>query len=68
VELTYDTSCLWLRVSDNGRGSSPDAVPGHGLFGMRQRATLLGGELTAGPGPDGGFQVPARLPVDGESP
>jgi signal transduction histidine kinase len=30
---------------------------------MRERAEQLGGELTAGPGPDGGFQVWARLPL-----
>lgn len=43
-----------------------DAVPGgggHGLVGMRERAHLLGGEVTASPTPDGGFRVAATLPV-----
>jgi signal transduction histidine kinase len=31
---------------------------------MRERAALLGGELTAGPAPEGGFQVRATLPVE----
>jgi signal transduction histidine kinase len=36
---------------------------GHGLVGMRERATMLGGSLEAGPREDGGFQVTATLPV-----
>ena len=39
------------------------AVPGHGIAGMRERCGLLGGELTAGPRPRGGFEVKARLPL-----
>ncbi len=42
---------------------------GHGLVGMRERATMLGGSLAAGPTEDGGFRVSAVLPVstDGEA-
>jgi signal transduction histidine kinase len=45
------------------------AVGGHGIDGMRERAASVGGELTAGPLPQGGFQVTATLPVSarGES-
>jgi signal transduction histidine kinase len=39
------------------------AEPGRGIAGMRERCELLGGELTAGPRPCGGFEVRARLPV-----
>jgi signal transduction histidine kinase len=35
---------------------------GHGLTGMSERATLLGGSVTTGPGPNGGFLVEADLP------
>ena len=42
-------------------GSS--AEPGRGIVGMRERCGLLGGELTAGPRPCGGFEVRARLPL-----
>jgi signal transduction histidine kinase len=35
---------------------------GHGLIGMRERVTLYGGALDAGPNADGGFSVRARLP------
>jgi signal transduction histidine kinase len=37
--------------------------PPHGLVGMRERATMLGGGLEAGPTGDGGFRVTAVLPV-----
>nr|WP_079169559.1 histidine kinase [Streptomyces sp. CC77] len=43
-----------------------DALPrggGHGLVGLRERAALLGGRLTARPCPDGGFVVRADLPL-----
>ncbi|MFD2762578.1 sensor histidine kinase [Micromonospora eburnea] len=39
------------------------AEPGRGILGMRERCGLLGGELTAGPRPRGGFEVRARLPL-----
>ncbi len=38
---------------------------GNGIPGMRERARLLGGELTAGPLPGRGFRVRARLPLGG---
>ena len=37
--------------------------PGHGLTGMRERVALLGGSLSAGPTPTGGFVVSAVLPL-----
>ncbi|MFF4571795.1 histidine kinase [Streptomyces sp. NPDC001410] len=38
---------------------------GRGVAGMRERAAAAGGELTAGPGPDGGWLVRATLPDAG---
>ena len=64
VSLDYRPDCVRLSVVDNGRGASPaDGSPGHGLVGMRERAGLYGGDLTAGPSVDGGFAVHATLPV-----
>lgn len=68
VALGYHNGYLELQVRDDGRGGTADLVPGQGLVGMQQRAALLGGELAVGPGPEGGFRVMARLPVDGRRP
>ncbi|WP_433471754.1 sensor histidine kinase [Spirillospora sp. CA-142024] len=58
-----------VRVDDDGTGSAAavagDGPRGNGVQGMRERAASVGGELTAGPGPAGGFRVWARLPLDG---
>jgi signal transduction histidine kinase len=46
-----------------GSGNGAAAGSGNGLAGMTERATALGGTLTAGPRPGGGFRVHARLPA-----
>jgi signal transduction histidine kinase len=51
-----------LEVVDDGRGPSGNGR-GQGLIGMRERASLLGGEVEAGPKPGGGFRVRATLPL-----
>lgn len=67
VQITYDPARLRLRVV-NGPGARPPAHGGtgggHGLVGMRERTTMLGGELGAGPTSDGGFAVVAVLPLE----
>ncbi|MEV0268106.1 sensor histidine kinase [Hamadaea sp. NPDC050747] len=62
VELHYRPDALLVRVRDSGPGRSA-GVPGHGLAGMRERAAMAGGRLTAGPGSTGGFVVEAVLPI-----
>lgn len=65
VLVRYGDRELELRVSDDGRGHDPGANGGgHGLVGMRERVALYGGELEAGPRPEGGFRLRARLPLD----
>ncbi|KOU27915.1 histidine kinase [Streptomyces sp. WM6368] len=49
--------------SGSGSGSSSSTSSGYGLIGMRERATLLHGDFTAGPRPGGGFLVAVRLPL-----
>jgi signal transduction histidine kinase len=49
---------------DSDRQGRRSGRPGQGLVGMRERVAALGGELTTGPRPGGGFRVHARLPLD----
>ncbi|CAM5454907.1 hypothetical protein SSPIM334S_01277 [Streptomyces spiroverticillatus] len=60
VRVEYAPDRLVLEVADDGR-AAPGPY-GSGIVGMRERARALGGELTAGPGPGGGFAVRARIP------
>jgi signal transduction histidine kinase len=64
VLLRYGARSLELEVTDDGTGTAPNGS-GHGLIGMRERAALYGGTLTAGPRPSGGFFVAAQLPHGG---
>ena len=57
---------LEVEVVDDGRTADGAAATGHGLVGMRERVTLLGGELETGRRAGGGFRVAARLPVGGD--
>ncbi|HEX2316007.1 MAG TPA: sensor histidine kinase [Thermomonospora sp.] len=69
VEVAYRPDAVELRVADDGpAGAVPDSTTdggGHGIAGMRERAEALGGTLSAGPAPGGGFVVSARLPDSG---
>ncbi len=68
VEVTYSDASLQLRVRDYGAGPAVgEPEPGHGLIGMRDRATLAGGTFTCGAAEGGGFVVGATLPL-GTSP
>ena len=62
VHLNYQEDHLRVRVRDNGPGPRGDGT-GHGLLGMRERASMVGGELHAGPAPGSGFLVETRLPT-----
>jgi signal transduction histidine kinase len=64
VVVSYHDRTLHLHIRDHGGAGTPPARPGSGLFGMRQRVTLLGGSLRAGPmGGKPGFEVDAVIPL-----
>jgi signal transduction histidine kinase len=63
VVVAYAPTAIELEVVDDGR--APSHGHGHGLVGMRERVTLYGGTLQAGPAEHGGYRVWARLPLDG---
>ncbi|MFF8635298.1 sensor histidine kinase [Streptomyces pilosus] len=65
VVLAYDPRGLRVEVVNTGptREAPPSAGAGHGLLGMRERAVMLGGTLTAGPWSGRGYRVEAHLPA-----
>jgi signal transduction histidine kinase len=74
VRLRYEPTALGIKVTDDGGGlagssgepsSGAGTAGGHGLIGMAERAAAVGGEVTAGPRDEGGFEVSARLPLTG---
>ncbi|MFE9747361.1 sensor histidine kinase [Saccharothrix saharensis] len=65
IDVDYGEQTLVLKVTDNGRAARSGEVDhqAHGIRGMRERAELYGGVLTAGPTAGGGFGVVLRLPM-----
>jgi signal transduction histidine kinase len=65
VHLRFLADELELTIVDDGRGDGavPTTTGGLGLIGMRERAALHGGQLTAGAVPGGGFAIRVRLPT-----
>ncbi|WOT32680.1 sensor histidine kinase [Streptomyces coeruleorubidus] len=64
VAIDYGDEELSVEVVDDGRGATGNgSAHGFGIIGMRERVGLLGGRLSAGPRPEGGFRVAARLPL-----
>jgi signal transduction histidine kinase len=54
---------LEVEVADNGGGCASPTSGGHGLVGIGERVSLLGGVLETGPAAAGGFSVRARFPL-----
>ncbi|WP_051466134.1 sensor histidine kinase [Pseudofrankia saprophytica] len=65
IEVTVSGGAVSIDVADapDPPAAQPVVPPGHGLTGLRERAEELGGRLTAGPCPGGGWRVRAQLPV-----
>ncbi|MGC5258719.1 sensor histidine kinase [Gordonia sp. DT218] len=75
VRLVWNSVRVTITVTDDGGASGPAAPatgpgargtvrpPGYGLIGLRERATAVGGQLSAGTRPEGGFLVSTQLPL-----
>jgi signal transduction histidine kinase len=65
INITGEAGQLQLQIDDDGEPIARPTPVGLGLQGMRERVTLLGGTLDAGPGPQRGWSVRAILPRAG---
>ncbi|WP_131736833.1 sensor histidine kinase [Actinomadura roseirufa] len=71
VRFAWSRDRVTITVADDGgdartaptASTGPDRPPGYGLIGMRERATAVGGHLSAGSRPEGGFLVSTQLPL-----
>lgn len=71
VQLTIEQagSHLAIAITDDGRGAAADDLgPGYGIVGMHERAMAVGGSVTAGPRPGGGWRVQISLPATPRAP
>jgi signal transduction histidine kinase len=67
VEVTYEDGVVQLRVRDHGPGPADELLAGHGIVGMRDRATIAGGTFACGAAESGGFAVDVELPTNGKT-
>ncbi|MFE9468684.1 sensor histidine kinase [Streptomyces virginiae] len=65
LRLTHTDDALELDITNTASTTPAPPSPGsgHGLLGMRERTTMLGGHLTAGPDDTGGYRVSAHIPL-----
>ena len=68
VRIGQAEGALLVEVLDDGKPSTAGgAGGGHGVLGMRERAAALGGTCEAGRAPGGGWQIRARIPIEGKA-
>lgn len=67
VRLFYEPLAVRLSVEDDGNGSAQEGTSpgsGFGLMGLRERAEKLGGSVTGGPQPGGGYKLETSLSLE----
>lgn len=65
VTVWHTPDDLEIEVVDDGVGPTTSDGLGRGITGIRERVKIYGGEMTTGPGPNGGFRLNVRLPIRG---
>lgn len=65
LAVSGDEISLEIANEPGAPGVTAGQGPGHGIVGMRERVAAFGGRLSAAPRADGGFQVTARIPLEG---
>jgi signal transduction histidine kinase len=68
VVITYEPESVAVEVRDDGQATASSNGGGFGLVGIKERVTLLGGNVESGPREDGGFLLRARLPLVAPAP
>ena len=63
VIVDFGPDAVRTTIRDDGTAAADALSNGQGLDGMRERVAVFGGELSAGPRPEGGFEVRARFPT-----
>jgi signal transduction histidine kinase len=63
VLVDYGDGYVEVTVKDDGKGVGNGDGGGHGLVGMRERVSVYGGEIDAGPQTGGGYRLRAKLPL-----
>lgn len=63
VRIQYGEQALVLQIDDDGESLTAPPTEGNGIGGMRERATALGGSLTANRTPSGSLRITATLPL-----
>ena len=63
VSVNWAGDQLELQVENDGQVDHGEGGGGHGLVGMKERISVVGGTLESGPRPGGGFVVKARIPI-----
>jgi signal transduction histidine kinase len=64
ISLRCQGRIVEIEVTDDGAAAGSPAPGGFGLLGMRERVTVYGGTVQAGPCDAGGYRVHARLPFE----
>ena len=64
VTVRYRPDEVQIEVRDDGQGDASANGAGYGLVGVRERVKIYGGEMSAGPAPDGGFVLHTRFPLE----